>query len=278
MMEADFDSSGGGFSKELFYHGTGQQEEGSWVVIEEEQNNTKRIYGQPVHSPQKTPTRTASAQAWTSLLTVLETKCEIDDSNLSLKKRLGVGILGEVWTAQLWDLDVVVKQISDQSVGEILTSHIELLKWIFLFSLLFKFQIFILFFRSVRHPNCVLFIGYTKPPNLSFITEVCLKLKNNMIKINFFNFLFFFKYMERGCLREILCSKSGMRLSSSQIFSIALSVARGMNYLHTLCKPIVHGTLSSYNVLIQDNWEVKVKKNILLNFFAIFLIFLEFTG
>ena len=84
--------------------------------------------------------------------------------------------------------------------------------------------------------------------------------------------------MERGCLREILCSKSGMRLSSSQIFSIALSVARGMNYLHTLCKPIVHGTLSSYNVLIQDNWEVKVKKNILLNFFAIFLIFLEFTG
>lgn len=67
--------------------------------------------------------------------------------------------------------------------------------------------------------------------------------------------------MTRGNIRDILSSNHGDNLSGSQFYSVALSVARGMNYLHTLATPIVHGNLSSKNILCQDNWEAKVRKN-----------------
>lgn len=64
--------------------------------------------------------------------------------------------------------------------------------------------------------------------------------------------------MSRGNIRDILDLKNGFHLTGSQFYSVALSVARGMNYLHTLSVPIVHGNLSTYNILCQDNWEAKV--------------------
>ena len=65
--------------------------------------------------------------------------------------------------------------------------------------------------------------------------------------------------MARGSIRDILDNKNGLRFTGAQFYSVALSVARGLNYLHTLASPIVHGNLTSENILCQDNWEVKVR-------------------
>jgi serine/threonine protein kinase len=67
--------------------------------------------------------------------------------------------------------------------------------------------------------------------------------------------------MVRGSLRELLQGTNKPLLTGTQIISIALSAARGMNYLHTLHQPLVHGSLSSHNILLQESWQVKVCQN-----------------
>ena len=92
-----------------------------------------------------------------------------------------------------------------------------------------------MFLRSLRHPNCVLFLGFTKPPNFCIITE----------------------YLSLGSLRSLLDNPM-IRLNSKIIVRIALSIARGMNYLHTQSPAIFHRDLNSHNILCNKNWTIKV--------------------
>lgn len=87
----------------------------------------------------------------------------------------------------------------------------------------------------MRHPNCVLFLGFTTPPNFCIVTE----------------------YLELGSLRSIL-NNPMIRLNTKIIIKIALSVARGMNYLHTQSPAIFHRDLNSHNILCHKNWIIKV--------------------
>ena len=89
--------------------------------------------------------------------------------------------------------------------------------------------------RALRHPNCVLFLGFTNPPNFCIITE----------------------YMTHGSLRSLL-SNQRIRITSKHIIKCALAVARGMNYLHTQSPAILHRDLTSHNILCHDNWTIKV--------------------
>ena len=41
--------------------------------------------------------------------------------------------------------------------------------------------------------------------------------------------------------------------------NMALDIAQGMKYLHTLPKPIIHGDLKSGNVLVDKNYCCKVR-------------------
>ena len=89
--------------------------------------------------------------------------------------------------------------------------------------------------RSLRHPNCVLFLGFTSAPKFCIITE----------------------YLSHGSLRSLLSNKR-IRITSKHIIKFALSIARGMNYLHTQSPAILHRDLTSHNILCHDNWTIKV--------------------
>jgi len=86
---------------------------------------------------------------------------------------------------------------------------------------------------KLRHPNLLLFMGYCVDPPL-----ICTE------------------FMRRGSLHTIL--KAGKPLEPVRNHAVALSVARGMSYLHSRSPPILHLDLKSPNILVDDKWRVKI--------------------
>ena len=98
---------------------------------------------------------------------------------------------------------------------------------------------------KLRHPNLLQFIGVTFEPRMNILMEL---MPTN--------------------LRALV---NRTRLTNKQIVSIALDVARALNYLHLMRPhPILHRDLSSANVLLEptpeDGWRAKVSDYGTVNF------------
>ena len=98
---------------------------------------------------------------------------------------------------------------------------------------------------KLRHPNLLQFIGVTVEPRMNILTELM-----------------------PTSLRALV---NRTRLTNKQIVSIALDVARALNYLHLMRPdPILHRDLSSANVLLEptldDGWRAKVSDYGTVNF------------
>jgi len=63
------------------------------------------------------------------------------------------------------------------------------------------------------------------------------------------------EFLSGGSLFDYLHTKNG-KLSEEQILEIMMDVALGMSYLHG--KNVLHCDLKSSNVLIDENWNVKL--------------------
>ncbi|XP_039161908.1 serine/threonine-protein kinase EDR1 [Eucalyptus grandis] len=88
--------------------------------------------------------------------------------------------------------------------------------------------------RGLRHPNVVLFMGaVARPP--SIIME----------------------FLPRGSLDGYI-HRPDCPIDEECRINMALDGARGMNYLHTRVPTIVHRDLKSSNLLVDQNWNVKV--------------------
>ncbi|XP_062519182.1 probable serine/threonine-protein kinase drkC [Corticium candelabrum] len=100
------------------------------------------------------------------------------------------------------------------------------------------FETEIMFMRTVRHKNIVLFIGAGKsqPGDVPFLVM---------------------EYMERGSLRNVLYDLS-IDIDYERKLLFAMDVARGMHFLHTLEPPRIHRDLKSDNLLVSREWIVKV--------------------
>ena len=100
------------------------------------------------------------------------------------------------------------------------------------------FETEIVFMRTVRHKNIVLFIGAGKsqPGDVPFLVM---------------------EYMERGSLKDVLYDLS-IDVDYDRKLSFAMDSARGMNFLHTLEPPRIHRDLKSDNLLVSKHWIVKV--------------------
>lgn len=146
-------------------------------------------------------------------------ECEILWEDLVIGERIGLGSYGEVYHADWNGTEVAVKKFLDQD---------------FYGDALDEFRCEVRIMRRLRHPNIVLFMGaVTRPPNLSIVSE----------------------YLPRGSLHKII---HRCEIDEKRRIKMALDVARGMNCLHTSVPTIVHRDLKSPNLLVDDNWTVKV--------------------
>nr|GEU64980.1 serine/threonine-protein kinase EDR1 [Tanacetum cinerariifolium] len=147
--------------------------------------------------------------------------CEIPWEDLVIGERIGLGSYGEVYHADWNGTEVAVKKFLDQDFSGAALAE-------------FKREVRIM--QRLRHPNVVLFMGaVTRPPNLSIITE----------------------FLPRGSLYRII-HRPHCQIDEKRRIKMALDVAKGMNCLHTSIPTIVHRDLKSPNLLVDEDWNVKV--------------------
>jgi tRNA A-37 threonylcarbamoyl transferase component Bud32 len=148
-------------------------------------------------------------------------ECEIPWEDLVIGERIGLGSYGEVYRADWNGTEVAVKKFLDQDFSG---------------AALAEFRREVRIMRRLRHPNVVLFMGaVTRPPNLSIVTE----------------------FLPRGSLYRII-HRPNCQIDENRRIRMALDVAKGMNCLHASIPTIVHRDLKSPNLLVDNNWNVKV--------------------
>jgi serine/threonine protein kinase len=87
---------------------------------------------------------------------------------------------------------------------------------------------------SLRHPNIVLYMGAS---------------------INQSNYYMITEYLPRGSLFDYLHRDRG-KLNERDQINIAYEIAVALKYLHS--RNIIHCDLKSSNILIDDNWKIKI--------------------
>eukprot|EP00010_Vexillifera_abyssalis_P008880 CAMPEP_0201544270 /NCGR_PEP_ID=MMETSP0173_2-20130828/869_1 /ASSEMBLY_ACC=CAM_ASM_000268 /TAXON_ID=218659 /ORGANISM="Vexillifera sp., Strain DIVA3 564/2" /LENGTH=537 /DNA_ID=CAMNT_0047952329 /DNA_START=58 /DNA_END=1668 /DNA_ORIENTATION=+ len=150
-----------------------------------------------------------------------EVSCNLDPKEIAIDKELGKGAFGIVYRGKLFGKQVAVKKLINQNVdAETLAA--------------FKKEVAIM--SKLRHPNVLLFMGAsTEPGNLMIITEM----------------------MPRGSVYDLLHDKD-VNLSFKSRMKIAKQAALGMNWLHRSKPPFIHRDLKTSNLLVDENFNVKV--------------------
>ncbi|XP_019197598.1 PREDICTED: serine/threonine-protein kinase EDR1 [Ipomoea nil] len=171
--------------------------------------------------PEHSNTKRGLSPSWIDPVLDDVNECEIPWEDLVLGERIGLGSYGEVYRADWNGTEVAVKKFLDQDFSGAALAE-------------FKREVRIM--QRLRHPNVVLFMGaVTRPPNLSIITE----------------------FLPRGSLYRII-HRPQSQIDEKRRIKMALDVTMGMNCLHTSTPTIVHRDLKSPNLLVDNDWNVKV--------------------
>lgn len=149
--------------------------------------------------------------------------CEVDLSALTIAATLGEGVQGVVMKGKLYQQDVGVKKL--RHCASALTAN-ELAN--------FKQEVAIM--KQLRHPKVVQFMGAsTTGDNLMLVTE----------------------FMPRGDLDHLLKDKS-VELSFFQRIKMATDIAIAMTWLHNTKPVFIHRDLKCSNVLVDNDFNVKI--------------------
>ncbi|KAG8663210.1 probable serine/threonine-protein kinase PBL18 [Manihot esculenta] len=97
--------------------------------------------------------------------------------------------------------------------------------------------------------NEVKFLSRLNHPNIVKLIGCCCEDKHRMLV---------YEYMIRGSLEAHLLRENGTELHWRRRISIALGVARGLEYLHTRRKPVIHRDLKASNVLLGKDFNAKL--------------------
>ncbi|AGO84667.2 Serine/threonine protein kinase [Pandoravirus salinus] len=144
------------------------------------------------------------------------------DIDIAQREPVGSGSYGVVYRGRWKNIDVAVKRFAKQRLGE---------------QRLLEFRAEVAFLSELRHPNVVVFVGAcVHAPNLCVVTE----------------------YVSRGSLSGVLAGAAGQRLPFALRMRMLRSAATGVAYLHALDPPVVHRDLKSSNLLVDDEYNVKV--------------------
>ncbi len=146
-----------------------------------------------------------SERDWIDKETVLTNVWQIDEDEVTSGELLGSGASGSVYKGSYRNITVAVKKMVAVGLPKSITE--------------------IMFMRTVRHKNIVLFIGAGKsqPGDVPFLVM---------------------EYMERGSLRNVLYDLS-IGIDYNRKLSFAMDSARGMHFPHTLEPPRIHRDLKA---------------------------------
>jgi len=143
---------------------------------------------------------------------------ELDPKGLHFDGKIASGAFGDLYRGVYYGQEVAVKILKDVDNN---TQQFQ------------EFMQEVSIMKKVRHKNIVQFIGAcTSKPNLCIV----------------------FEYMSNGSLYDIIRKEGG--LPPGTVTKVALSVARGMNYLHQ-CN-IIHRDLKAANLLMDNGGVVKI--------------------
>ena len=149
----------------------------------------------------------------------------IEGDEIKFVNKIGEGGFGEVWLAEYREMQVAIKILNENERLFVNNSNEQ-------------FQQEIDFMRHLRHPNIVLFLGagsFQTDGNLFLVTE----------------------FVSRGSLHGVLMDRS-TSLNVDQNIGFCLDSANGMRFLHELNPPRIHRDLKAANLLVSQNWVVKV--------------------
>ena len=146
---------------------------------------------------------------------------QISHDEITQMELIGAGGYGEVYRCRYRDMFVAMKILRLPASD----------------SILWEFEREIKFMQTVRHPNIVLFLGAGRTTDGSpfLISE----------------------FVSRGSLRRLLDDTDTVMTTEMKV-KFCEDVARGMNFLHSLTPPRVHGDLKSDNLLISETDTVKI--------------------
>ncbi|EQC33777.1 TKL protein kinase [Saprolegnia diclina VS20] len=150
---------------------------------------------------------------------------KVDFHAIQYTRKLTKGAFGEVWLGQFKGRYVAIKQIleerkADKKEIECFVAEIKLM-------------------LHLQHPNVLDFLGFSWNPrdgNLCFLTE----------------------YMKNGDLFYHLQKRKATLTWPIEKIKIALDIAQGLVYLHSLTPKIIHRDLKSKNVLLDENCTAKI--------------------
>ncbi|KAB2062973.1 hypothetical protein ES319_A10G185700v1 [Gossypium barbadense] len=146
---------------------------------------------------------------------------EILWEDLTIGDQIGQGSCGTVYHGLWFESEVAVKVFSKQEYAD---------------DVINAFREEVSLMKRLRHPNVLLFMGVVvSSQRLCIVTE----------------------FLPRGSLFQLL-QRNTTKLGWRRRVSMALDIARGMNYLHNCNPPIIHRDLKSSNLLVDKNWTVKV--------------------
>ena len=142
-------------------------------------------------------------------------------TDFQIIETIGSGSYGEVYAAKLHGKVVAVKKLNSRGLK---SEQID------------AFCSEASLMCQLKHPNVVQFIGaVTQPPDLCIITEYCSK----------------------GSLCDLLLNPQ-IKIDFAKKLQIMLESAAGMQYLHDSNPVILHRDLKSDNLLVTNDWSIKV--------------------
>lgn len=144
----------------------------------------------------------------------------ISFDELTIQTKVGQGGFGEVFLGKWNGMKVAIKKLSVSQFKNRENIH--------------RFINEIDVISSLRHPNVVLYIGAS---------------------IDQYDYYLITEYLPKGSLFDYM-RKDKRKFSEREQIHIAYEIAIALNYLHS--RSIVHCDLKSSNILIDDNWKIKI--------------------